>query len=96
MKGREGGRTDPRALPGALGQVELVGEPRQYAVRVPDRHVRVVEPNCGEEGESARRWKRRGEEADAQFCLYLLGAQRQPHAHPAGRDERGGRTSSSC
>lgn len=40
-------RTDPCALTCLLGEIQLMREPCEDSVRVPDGLVRVVEPNCG-------------------------------------------------
>lgn len=40
-------RTDPCALTCLLGEIQLMREPRENSVRIPDGLVRVVEPDCG-------------------------------------------------
>ena len=39
-------RTDPSTLTSLFGEVELVGEPRKDAVRIPHWNVRIVQPDC--------------------------------------------------
>lgn len=41
--------TDPRSLTRLLGVVQLVAKPGEDAVRVPERLVVIVKPDCGEE-----------------------------------------------
>lgn len=84
QKGR-GRRTDPRPLTGLFGQVELFGEPREDTVRIPDRHVRIIQPDCAQTKPRQLRAPARErpiEMANLQFCLYLNEIVRPARSQP--------------